>query len=68
MPKASVQEAEEPERDVLLAADFEVADGAVADTRLAWRGSTSVHIVLAIDDEHCTTIGGVDLVVARASM
>ena len=47
-----------------MAANFEVADSAVADTRLAWRGSTSVHVVLAINDEHCTTVGGVDLMVA----
>ena len=51
-----------------MAADFEVADSTVADTRLAWRGGTSIHVVLAIDDEHRTTVGGVDLVITVQSI
>ena len=64
MPKALVQEAEEPQWDVLLAADFEIGDGAIAYAGLLWCGRQRVHVVLAIDDEHRTTVGGVDLVVA----
>ena len=47
-----------------MAADFEVGDGAIADAGLLWCGRQRVHVVLAIDDEHGTTVGGVDLVVA----
>ena len=47
-----------------MTADFEVGDGAIADAGLLWCGCQGVHVVLAIDDEHRTTVGGVDLVVA----
>ena len=59
-----VQETEEPERNVLLAADFEVANSAVTDTRLSRCRCQGVHIVLAINNEHRTAVSGVDLVVA----
>ena len=64
MPEALVQEAKEPQWDVLLVADLEVADGAITDACLAWRGGKCIHVVLTIDDEHRTAVGGIDLVVA----
>ena len=64
MPEALVQETEEPERDVLLATYFEIGYRAVADAGLLWCGCQGVHVVLAVDDEHRTTVSGVDLVVA----
>ena len=64
MPKALVQEAKEPERDILLAADFEIGYRAVADTGLSRCGSQSIHIVLAINNEHRTTVGGINLMIA----
>ena len=47
-----------------MAADFEIGDGAIADAGLGWCSRQGVHVVLAINDEHRTTVGGVDLVVA----
>ena len=39
-----------------------------ADAGLLWCSCQGVHVVLAINDEHCTTVGCVDLVVAVQSI